>query len=98
LKPDYDGAGTIKMNCSIPEDGEHRFYYQAFDRFGNPGIEHNQYVRVDNTPPESWIETGSPSCGFLPICVTTDTRITLHTEDKYPPCNVGIQFRKMRLY
>lgn len=90
LKPDYDGAGTIQMNMSIPEDGEHRFYYQAFDRFGNPGIEHNQYVRVDNTPPDSWIETAEPHCGWPTICVTTESRITLHTEDEMIPCNVGI--------
>ncbi len=96
LKPDYDGKGTIQMNMSIPEDGEHRFYYQAFDRFGNRGIEKNQYVRVDNTPPDSFIDTGDPFCSYYTIqdeeiiCATTYSRLTLQTTDKTYPCNVGI--------
>ncbi|RLF33802.1 MAG: hypothetical protein DRN08_05180, partial [Thermoplasmata archaeon] len=53
--------GIIEISIHIDEECEHHIYHQAADNFGNIGVEHKQYVRVDDTPPEIFKNIGDPN-------------------------------------
>lgn len=99
LKPNGLNVGSIHMSINISDDGEYHIYHQATDTLGNIGLQHKEYVKVDNTPPSTTAIVGTPSYYYYDAveqqyvyCVTPKTPITLQTVDNTAPCAVGIRF------
>jgi len=86
--------------ASIGDTNEclHRIWIRSYDTLGNLETQWSQHVMVDNTPPETTKEIGSPrrSGGLY---VTTDTPIWLNTTDiGTTRCKVGCNYTHYEIW
>jgi uncharacterized repeat protein (TIGR01451 family) len=74
------------------EESYHKLVWWAVDKFGNKEETHVQYHKVDNTPPTTVKEYGTPQCyqeeqfakldnGETDLCITSHTPIYLNATD-----------------
>ncbi len=79
----------------IDEDCLHKIEWYAVDLLGNTEQTHEQFHRVDSTPPvtEKTFEGPTyPGEGGPNYWLTSDTQITLTSVDHEDPCAVGVNY------
>jgi uncharacterized repeat protein (TIGR01451 family) len=95
--------GEMTIEIKVDDDGEHYIYYQSTDALGNKGAVQKHYVRIDSQPPLSSLVIGQPSCDYYDdeeqiFCVTTDTKITIQSQDMPISCAVGLSYIEYEIY
>jgi len=79
-----DGGGVWTLytgNFSIAVEGAHTIYYNATDNLGNVETTRTKAIIVDNTPPTTIIDVGTPKYGTTPVFVSSSTLFTLSAID-----------------
>jgi len=83
------------------EECHHKLVWWAIDKFGNKEDTHVQFHKVDNTPPTTIKEYGSPQCiivdGEETICITSHTPIYLNATDG-GGCPAGVSLIIYRIW
>jgi hypothetical protein len=95
-KASWETVYDDEVTFTILEDSEHCIEFYAVDKLGNEETIKQQCVYVDNKPPQTTKEIGSPKVekdGKIYITKDTEIKLTCNDQDPHPVDHSAIKYR-----